>query len=216
MPDNTDHFRVNAGLKDIIGSELITDDFVAVFELVKNSFDAHASEVMIVFENLRNPSKAAIVIEDNGKGMTSKDIAEKWLRVAYSAKRDLTEDADLERNRDYRDLIGERRAFAGAKGIGRFSCDRLGHRLVLYTRRDEVARAFDWLCVDWRDFEANAKQRFEDVRIHRGVSVKERFGPQRGTRLRISGLRSIWSAKKILDLRKELQKLISPEHSCPR
>ena len=72
MPDNPNHFRVSAGLKNIIGSELITDDFVAVFELVKNSFDAHASEVVIEFQNLRNPSKAAIVIEDDGKGMTGR------------------------------------------------------------------------------------------------------------------------------------------------
>ncbi len=216
MDEADHHFRVSAGLKNIIGSELITDDFVAVFELVKNSFDAHASEVVIEFQNLRNPKKAAIVIEDDGKGMTSEDLTEKWLFVAYSAKRDLTEDADLERHRDYRELIGKNRPFAGAKGIGRFSCDRLGRRLALYTRRDESKRDFEWLCVNWRDFEADAKQRFEDIRIHRGISEKERFGRKRGTRLRIGGLRSTWDGKKILELRKELQKLISPEEGAAK
>ena len=38
-------FRVSAELKNIIGRDLITDDFVAIFELVKNSFDARAPRV---------------------------------------------------------------------------------------------------------------------------------------------------------------------------
>lgn len=75
-------FRVSTGLKDLIGRDLITDDFVAVFELVKNSFDAHAKSVRITFEDDR------IIIADNGKGMSRKAILEKWLFVAYSAKRE--------------------------------------------------------------------------------------------------------------------------------
>jgi len=38
MPDHETKFRVSSALKTIIGKELITDDFIAVFELVKNSF----------------------------------------------------------------------------------------------------------------------------------------------------------------------------------
>ena len=87
-------FRISTGLKDLIGRNLITNDFVAVFELVKNSFDAHAREVRIYFDDNR------IVISDNGKGMSQTDILEKWLFVAYSAKRDGTED------KDYRSKIG--------------------------------------------------------------------------------------------------------------
>jgi len=34
---NTENFKISAALKDLIGRELITDEFVAVFELVKNS-----------------------------------------------------------------------------------------------------------------------------------------------------------------------------------
>ena len=39
-------FRISSFLKDLIGRELITDEFVAVFELVKNSFDANANKVI--------------------------------------------------------------------------------------------------------------------------------------------------------------------------
>jgi DNA mismatch repair ATPase MutL len=75
-------FRVSSGLKSIIGRDLITNDFVAIFELVKNSFDAHATKVKVVFE-LEKKETAAIYIIDNGKGMSDVDIRKKWLFVAY-------------------------------------------------------------------------------------------------------------------------------------
>lgn len=84
----TEHLpiRVSSKLKDLIGRDLITDDFVAVFELVKNSFDAHASNVRLYFDDNK------IVIADNGKGMSHDAILKRWLFLAYSAKRDGTED----------------------------------------------------------------------------------------------------------------------------
>ena len=66
-------FKVSTGLKNLIGHELITDDFVAVFELVKNSYDAHASSVLLHF------TEDKLVIVDDGKGMSRADILSKWL-----------------------------------------------------------------------------------------------------------------------------------------
>ena len=42
-------FRTNAELKSIIGKDLITDDNIAVLELVKNSFDAGSKTADIIF-----------------------------------------------------------------------------------------------------------------------------------------------------------------------
>ena len=89
LPDNSLSFKISAGLKNIIGRDLITDDFIAVFELVKNSFDAYAKNVTIEFL----PDK--IIIADDGKGMDLNDLNEKWLFVAYSAKKDGKEDDEL-------------------------------------------------------------------------------------------------------------------------
>lgn len=196
------HFRISTGLKDLIGRDLITDDFVAVFELVKNAFDARAKKVVVVFE------KDAIVISDDGKGMRREDILGKWLFVAYSAKRDGTEDVD------YRDRIGEaRRVYAGAKGVGRFSCDSLGETLLLYSRAR--GRKVQTLDVDWRKYEKNPKQEFAKV----GVTLGQRgtFPPGShhsplgtGTSLVIRRLRSEWDRDKLLDLRRALSKLINP------
>ena len=42
-------FKISSALKDIIGRDLINDDFIAIFELVKNSYDAYATKVKISF-----------------------------------------------------------------------------------------------------------------------------------------------------------------------
>lgn len=63
-----DKFRISSALKTIIGRELITDDFVAVFELVKNAFDAHAQNVEIRFEGLTTDSPKLIIQDWLQKG----------------------------------------------------------------------------------------------------------------------------------------------------
>jgi signal transduction histidine kinase len=213
MADDLTHFKVHAGIKDIIGNELITDDFVAVFELVKNSFDAHAKRVVVRFENLRQPdlSKTRLIIMDDGKGMTREDIRDKWLWVGFSAKKNDTEDTGLANDADYRTELGAKKAFAGAKGIGRFSCDRLGRYLNLYTRRNATDPNLECLMVDWRDFEAGERVRFEQVEIEHDEVTQNPFGLGHGTVLEISGLRKVWTREDLQLLRKELQKLIVPE-----
>src|SRR5690606_23660805 len=121
-------FDVKTGMKNIIGRDLITDDFIAIYELVKNSYDAYANRVKITFK------KDEIIIADNGKGMSKVDLSEKWFSVAYSAKKDNTEDDDLTRDSHLNNLKS-RRFYAGAKGVGRFSCDRLGSELELITSK---------------------------------------------------------------------------------
>lgn len=196
------HFRISTGLKDLIGRDLITDDFVAVFELVKNAFDARARKVVVAFE------EDAIVISDDGKGMSRADVVDKWLFVAYSAKRDGTED------QDYRDKIGEaRRVYAGAKGVGRFSCDSLGETLLLYSRaRGQEVQTLE---VDWRDYEQDPKKDFAKVGVRLGSAYA--FPPDShhsptglGTSLVIRRLRSEWDREKLLELRRALSKLINP------
>ena len=93
-------FRVSSALKDIIGQDLIPDDYIAVFELVKNSFDAYATRVDIYFENIYS-NNSKIVIQDNGKGMDATDLIDKWLFLARSAKKEGTEDESF----DFRCLI---------------------------------------------------------------------------------------------------------------
>lgn len=142
--------------------------------------------------------------------MSLSDINEKWLFVAYSAKRDGTEDGF-----DYRDRIGARRAYAGSKGVGRFSCDRLGQRLRMQTRRTGAVSEVEVVDVNWELFELNAKEEFADVPVvHiRTDDFELPAGLPKlvsGTVLEIGNLREPWGREKLLKLRSALAKLINP------
>lgn len=202
MPVSYQPFRISTGLKDLIGKDLITDDFVAIFELVKNSFDAHAQTVTLSF------SRDSVVITDDGKGMSPSDIQNKWLFIAYSAKRDGTEDDDYRHK-----LRRPPRTYAGAKGVGRFSCDRLGERLILYSRAE--GHAVQVLTIDWTAYEQDLKQEF--VTIEAELSQIDGFPPHlstaprdAGTVLVIKKLRTSWDRSKLKRLKRELAKLINP------
>lgn len=201
------HFDVSTGLKRVLGRELITDDEVAIFELVKNSFDAGADNVQLHFGD------GVIVIADNGSGMSYEDLTNKWLFVAYSSKR-----ADRSAD-DFRNIAAERRHYAGSKGIGRFSSDRLGEEVVIQTRPKGRAKAVHRLTVNWELFEKDAKEHFEKVPVR--YAEEDTFQLPRelrefestlrhGTAVTIQRLRRPWPRQRILDLKASLAKLINP------
>src|SRR2546423_9577626 len=148
------NFDVSTGLKRVLGSELITKDEVAVFELVKNSFDAAARHVDLFFGDDK------IVVSDNGIGMSLDDVKTKWLFVGYSAKR------NARKSTDFRDEIAGRKHYAGSKGVGRISSDRLGQVVTLQTRaKREKSGPVHRVVVDWALFDENHKQHFESVKL---------------------------------------------------
>ncbi|HCG9874914.1 TPA: ATP-binding protein [Vibrio parahaemolyticus] len=208
-------FEVSSGLKSIIGKDLITNDIVAIFELVKNAYDANANKVDIIFttkfdkikvdnQHIDVAYKDKIFIIDNGKGMSYEDILEKWLKVAYSAKRDGTE--------DHID-----RTYAGNKGVGRFSCDRLGSVLRIQSKTKHCSSVSN-LYIDWGDFDKDYKKEFSSIDIL--YDTKEDFELpneldgkiKSGVVIEISSLREqySWTTKKLLDLKRNLIKLVDP------
>jgi len=200
------HFRVSAGLKNIIGQDLITNDFVAVFELVKNSYDAQATRVDLYF------LPDTIFIVDNGKGMTFQDVVDKWLFVAYSAKRHGTEDEPTATSPV---------AYAGSKGVGRFSCDRLGHALLLQTRAKTKGSEVQSLQVDWDAFELDDTKEFAQIKVKHSTAghfelPKEVRGYAHGTVLEIQGVRTDWDRAKLFELKGYLSKLINPIENLDR
>ncbi|GAN62657.1 histidine kinase [Acetobacter indonesiensis NRIC 0313] len=199
-------FKVSTHLKDIIGRDLVTNEFVAIFELVKNSVDAGANLIQIEID----PNANLMRIVDDGKGMGIDDIIGKWLFVAYSAKADDSEDLD------YRDKIKLPGGYAGSKGIGRFSCDTLGKKLRLYSKNnDKLQKAFS-LSVDWSKFERDSKEEFKDVFVD--LNEDDKFPPLKmattpagsGTILQIEELRHEWDDENVRRLRSYLAKLIDP------
>lgn len=188
--EETLHFKVSSGLKDIIGRDLITNELVAIFELVKNSYDADSSNIEIVI----NSFESTITISDDGIGMDYDDIKNKWLFVAHSEKKDQT-----------------KRVYAGSKGIGRFSCDRLGSKLDLFSRKnDEMGH----LSIDWGNFEEDSLKKFEDLNVmyYTNESIDNSFVSMNksGTVLKISSLRDTWTTDRVIKVISALQRLINP------
>ena len=179
------HFKVSSGIKNIVGRELITDDIVAIFELVKNSFDANAKRIDLLISPLRN----RVEVRDDGVGMTPDEIKEKWLFIAFSEKTEPTSE----------------RIYAGSKGIGRFSCDTLGSKLTLFSRKNGITTS---LTIDWDIFESNTKNQVGDLDITLDTSEEDTANlGDAGTLLVIESLRTNWSlqhSKKALDRLKQL------------
>jgi len=213
-------FKISSGLKDIIGKELITDDRIAIFELVKNSYDANAKKTKISFQNVveqTNDNQPQIIVADDGDGMSYDDIVNKFLFVGYSEKKP----EEVEK-RDFRDKISDRvrRHFAGSKGIGRFSCDRLGKKLKIYTKT-EKEDMIHTLTINWTDFEMDQINKFETVKVLyekvRSLNIKDYQYTDfnKGTILVVTDLNSTWDRRKLLQLKRYLQRLINPAQVNP-
>lgn len=181
------HFKVSSGLKDIIGKDLITNELVAIFELVKNGYDADATEINLIINSYEN----YIIIQDNGKGMNRDDIENKWLFVAHSEKKDSD------------------KVYAGSKGIGRFSCDRLGTKLKLISHKDDEVSKLE---IDWGEFEKDSLTKFEELDVtYTSLDViEDSFIQKSGTILTISNLRDTWDLNRVNKVIKALQRLVNP------
>lgn len=208
------HFKTNTLLKNLVGKDLINDDNIAIVELVKNAYDAGSNSVLVRFDNFSRNGKTTagsrIVIADQGCGMDLGDIEDKWLNIAYSEKK-----FSLQGNGSY---------LAGNKGVGRFSCDRLGEELDLLTR----TKGGELLHMNtaWADFEVEGEKdlTIQDIDLEitdiKNEKAAELAGidsfPANGTALVISNLRSEWDRDKLLDLKRALEKFLNPNQLFQR
>ena len=184
------HPRVFAAL----GADLVTNDTVAVIELVKNSYDAYANNVWVRIG--LDDDELYLEVEDDGQGMTRAIIADVWCLVATPYKA-------LNRNvvRD-----GATRRVSGAKGLGRLAVGRLGERLTLLTR---AKGSPCWqVKVNWDEVTAGDDLADSTVELRRRPNGALRH--RTGTLLRVHALRSEWDHKKYEQLRDNLSRLISP------
>lgn len=205
----TVHFKTNTLLKNLVGKDLINDDDIAVVELVKNAYDARAKFAKVYFENLLQVGVERLIILDDGNGMAAEDIEDKWLNIAYSDKKLKPREHGI--------------SFAGNKGIGRFSCDRLGKTLVLLTRKRHGSLFH--LSIDWPSFEVEGQKDLTIQKIDvtlREVSEEEanricgRSFPSQGTALVISSLRNSWNKDKLVGLKRTLERFLNPNQAFTR
>lgn len=187
--------RVHPRVFAALGADLVTNDIVAVIELVKNSYDAFAQNVQIAF---KQGSDAAVHLEivDDGVGMTRDIVENSWCTVAtpHKAAHPFTKKGK------------RRRRVVGNKGLGRLSAARLGNRLTMLT---QSPGAPCWeVNVDWQEIATG-----DDI-ARSAVTLTERKEgspfTESGTMLRIHDLREQWDEDRIQELAENLSRLISP------
>jgi hypothetical protein len=120
----TKPFRANAHLLKLLGDELIGDDRLAVFELVKNSYDADATVVDVTL-NLKEEQSNIIVWDKDGNGMDENTILTKWMEIGTDSKRNQNK---IRSKKFDRLPLGE-------KGIGRLAVHKLGTKLIVNTKQ---------------------------------------------------------------------------------
>ncbi len=197
-------WRFDVNTFRLLGRELITDRITAVYELVKNCYDANAKKVTVSFENVgRNAEgKAVITIEDDGHGMSFEDIRDKWMVVGTASKRAETF-SPAPFNRRY----------VGEKGIGRFAVDKLGGRVRIITKQAGSDKRLV-VVIDWDEYERLSREPqlelFTDVPndFHWEKAPVE----EQGTILEISSIpeHEVWTDLDIRRLERELEKIVSP------
>lgn len=187
------HFSASTSVKNLFGRGLVTDQVAAVFELVKNSYDADAKEVEIIFSNLAS-EKASLTIYDNGTGMNLSDIETKWMIIGTDSKKDTM----------YSPIY--QRPLNGDKGIGRFSVDRLGSFLHMEAQKrgttERYLADFDWTLFD------GESRNISEIEIPYIKKTGEKN--KHGVSLTISGLRDIWDDGKLRELYRNLRQFKSP------
>ena len=85
------NFTVDSALLSELGEKLVETVYIALVELVKNSYDADASWVKISFlkfgDGFEANANSTIIIEDDGVGMTEETLRDHWLSPATPVKR---------------------------------------------------------------------------------------------------------------------------------
>ena len=185
------HPRVLAAL----GKDLVTNDVVAIMELVKNSYDAFAYNARVAFgdDDTHGPY---LEIMDDGLGMTRDVIENVWCMVATPYRK----------SHSIVSRGNKKRRVVGAKGLGRLSVARLGKSLTMLT---QAPHSPCWeVTVDWMDI-ASKDELSKSYVLCREYAGTSPFA-ESGTKIRIIDLADEWDADRVDDLKENLARLISP------
>jgi signal transduction histidine kinase len=173
-------FSVDTHLFEELCARLVGRDSKALIELIKNAYDADATLARVYGEQLADPDRGFILVEDDGSGMTLDDFVSGYLRIASGSKRGDRYSGHFKRR------------YTGEKGIGRLAAHKLARMLDV----DSIPRAGGAAVrghIDWDRVESY--QTLDEVGAD-ALSVNETGlsrETQPGTVVRLSRLRRRWT-----------------------
>ncbi len=185
-------FSVDAGIINRLGKELVGRAETAVSELVKNSYDADANNVILNFINT-DKEGGTLIITDDGLGMNLFELINGFMRLSSSDKIHNPVSPIYKRQR------------AGKKGIGRFATQRLGDRLTIISKTKDSPKALK-LDVEWDKYKTDVEL---DSIYNPVIEIDVDF--INGTKLFIDGLREPWSEPQIKRVFRYVLDLLQPD-----
>jgi signal transduction histidine kinase len=187
------NFTVDAALLHQLGERLVGRPAVALAELVKNSYDADATVVRIVFES------DTIRVIDNGHGMGPEAFRNFWMRIGTPHK-------------EFEALSPTfRRPLTGSKGVGRLAVQFLSREVQVRTTAatdlgTELNARVDWdLATKAGDL--TAAKAFVHSRPRRRTYAG---GSPTGTAIVLRRLQQEWTLDDLRSLAQELWALQPP------
>lgn len=198
MPDatirqGTASFQTQGRLLQELGERLVAKTEVALLELIKNAYDADATECRVIVESDR------VKIVDDGHGMTEKEFLRNWMQIATPEKQRIRVSRRFHRR------------VTGSKGIGRFAVRFLGRQLTLETIAEDpdsngsrilLTTVFDWQRID-------ESSQLHTVKIAYEVRPAP-AGRKPGTCLIIRDLRTPGEVQLSKEQRTELLSIVDP------
>lgn len=189
--------KASSYIINLLGEELIGSDSLALFELVKNSYDADSASVTISLNDILSDN-GAIVIEDKGIGMTPEVIEKAWLTIGTDYKR-----KELKISPIYH------RVSMGNKGVGRLAVHRLAHIIKVETQALNDLFGSE-LIINW-DKLINEGSHIEDLAVTVNHGLVNLIEGGHGTRITLTDLKNHdWNATKVKDLVSKIQSIINP------
>lgn len=200
------HFTVDSALLRELGERLVGKPHVALAELVKNSYDADAEHVDILFESESVEEKSGAVefhngfiqVLDNGIGMDRDDFKRFWMRVGSAHKQ--------------AQRVSEKgRPLTGSKGVGRFAVQFLARKIQIITSKRGWDRQLE-VSVDW-DEAVEAGNLTEATAQWTEGPLETTFarGKTHGTWIKLHSLNKVvWSDDDFKSLAKEIWWLQPP------
>lgn len=186
-------FKVDAGLINRLGRELVGRAETAVSELIKNAYDADSKVVDVKYID-SNSVGGTLIIDDNGVGMTLDQLKLGFMTISSTDK--------VHNPRSIR----YNRSKAGRKGIGRFATQRLGNKLTIITQtlnEDEAVK----VTINWDDYKIDSQLTEIQNRVEYLPKLKDE-----GTTLIIDGLRDSWSEADIRRVYRYVSDLLQPDY----
>jgi signal transduction histidine kinase len=192
-----------------LGEDLISDDVQALMELIKNSWDADATNVKVTIDTsaVSDASGSApgagdligvITVTDNGDGMSEDDLINGWLVVSNNKKK--TFKAEGRTTAKHRTPLGD-------KGLGRLGVQRLGQvtQIVTTARDSDMTLSLE---IPWYLYGLAGKLADIPLTLKREAAARPH-----GTQIVIRGLNepAAFRGDKELDrLQREFAWLLSP------